>query len=263
MISIPYDKNYQVDISKVKRAINSNTIALIGSFPNFPHGVCDDIEALSELGVKYDIPVHVDGCLGGFLAAFYRYSNIQIPKYDFTLPGVTSISADLHKYGLCPKGISLLLYKNKEYRKFQYFIYPKWMGGVYPSPTMAGSRSPAFVAASWAILHFLGKNTYISQAKKIHEAINKIKKYCKDNFKEIEVIGNPSICVIAFTGSKCMYIFDEMNKKKWGLNIINNPQGFSFVITSANLPNIENGLFIKDLKESYDYVYYIDVGYVI
>jgi sphinganine-1-phosphate aldolase len=252
--TIPYDSNYQVDIRKVKRAINSNTVVIVGSFPNFPHGICDNIEALSEIALEYDIPLHVDACLGGFLTAFYRYSNINFPKFDFNLKGVASISADLHKYGLCPKGISVLFYKNKEYRKNQYFIYPKWMGGVYPSPSIAGSRSPAFVAAAYAILMYLGKNTYVNQAKKIYEAISKIKKFVKENCPEIQVIGNPCVCVIAFTGKKIMYLFDEMNRKKWALNIVCNPQGFSFVLTSANIKNVENGDFLKDLKDSYDYV---------
>jgi sphinganine-1-phosphate aldolase len=251
---IPYDANYQVDIRKVKNAINSNTVVIVGSFPNFPHGICDDIEALSEIALAHDIPLHVDACLGGFLVAFHRYSNINTPKFDFVLKGVASISADLHKYGLCPKGISILLYKNKEYRKHQYFIYPKWMGGVYPSPTICGSRTSAFVAASYSIMMYLGKLTYINQAKRINEAINKIKKFVKENCKEINVIGNPMVCVVAFTGKKIMYVFDEMNKKKWSLNIICNPQGFSFVITSANVENIDNGKFLNDLKESYDYV---------
>jgi sphinganine-1-phosphate aldolase len=253
-IKIPDNKSTrQVDLAKVKRAITKNTIAIVGSFPNFPHGICDDIEGLSNIAVSYGIPLHVDACLGGFLTAFHKAANIQTPKYDFILPGVTSLSADLHKFGLCPKGISMLLYRNRDYRKYQYMIYPKWMGGIYPSPTFCGSRSPAFVVAAYSILIYLGKKVYVNQAKGIHDAVVKIREYGKKNFSEIEVIGEPKICVISFTGRKAMFVYDEMAKRKWALNIISNPIGFSFVITMANLENV-NKTFIKDLQESYDYV---------
>jgi sphinganine-1-phosphate aldolase len=253
-IKIPINMSTrQVDLAKVKRAINKNTIALVGSFPNFPHGICDDIEGLSNIAVSYGIPLHVDACLGGLLTAFHKAANIQIPKYDFILPGVTSLSADLHKFGLCPKGISLLLYRNRDYRKHQYMIYPHWMGGIYPSPTFCGSRSPSFVVAAYSILIYLGKKVYINQAKSIHDAVVKIREYSKKNFKEIEIIGEPKVCVVAFQGPKIMHVYDEMAKKKWALNIISGPLGFSFVITMANLENV-NKYFIKDLQECYDYV---------
>jgi sphinganine-1-phosphate aldolase len=254
MVKIPLDKNYQVDIKKVRAAINKNTVGMVGSCPNFPHGVYDDIEALSDLGVKYKIPLHVDACLGGFLIAFYQMANISIPKFDFRLPGVTSISADMHKYGLCPKGSSVLMYSDRDYRKHQYFIYPHWMGGLYPSPGFEGSRSPALIIASYAVLVHLGKQKYFNQATRIHNAVLKIKNYVKENLQQLEVIGNPQICSVAVTGKISVAVFDKMGEKKWQLNMINNPLGFNFVITSANVENIENGSFLKDLKESYDYV---------
>jgi sphinganine-1-phosphate aldolase len=206
------------------------------------------------LAVRYNVPLHVDACLGGLLVAFYQSAHINIPKFDFRLPGVTSISADYHKYGLCPKGISILLYKDREYRKHQYFIYPHFMGGIYPSPGLEGSRSPAMAVASYAILIHLGKNTYINQAKKIHEAVKEIKKFIKENLKEIEIIGNPEICSVACKGPKAVLIHDKMEKKGWHINLINNPMGFSFVVTSANLANVVNKSFMKDLKDCYDSV---------
>lgn len=256
VVKIPLDKQtYQVDLKKVERAINSNTVCIVGSMPNFPHGVFDDIEGLSKLAVKYKVPLHVDACLGGFLVCFMKSANISIPKFDFNLPGVTSISADLHKYGLCPKGISLLLYSSKEYRKHQYYFYPHFMGGLYPTPSFEGSRTPAFIAAAYAVMVHVGKDAYINQAKVIHKAICEIKNYANKNFKDIRVIGDPQICGIAFTGPKVAYVYEEMVGKHWHLNLINNPMGFSFVVTSANLPNVPN--FIKDLHDSYNAVSYM------
>jgi sphinganine-1-phosphate aldolase len=257
IVKIPLDKvTYQVDLKKVERAINSNTVGLVGSCPNFPHGIYDDIEGLSKLGVKYGIPLHVDACLGGLLIAFYGSANINIPKFDFRLPGVTSISADLHKYGLCPKGSSLLLYSNREYRKHQYMIYPHFMGGLYPSPGMEGSRPAACVASSYAILIHMGRNRYVNQAKAIHEAVIKIKKFIKKECPELIVVGDPQICSVACIGPKALLMLDQMTAKGWHMNMLNSPPGVSFVITSANLDNIDNGTFTKDLKQSYDYVFY-------
>lgn len=256
LVVVPYEtQTFSVDIAKVKRAINKNTVALVGSFPNFPHGACDNIEALSQLAEKHKIGLHVDACLGGLLACFYSHSNanIKIPKFDFLLPGVTSISADLHKYGLAPKGVSFLLYKNKDIRKNQYFIYPRWMGGTYPSPSIAGSRSPALMVCAYAIMLKKGKNFYANQARQIHDSIQKIKDFSKKNFKNIKVIGDPQICVIAFSGEKSNIIYDLMSKKGWHLNLINNPIGFSIAITTANLSMV-NSRFCNDLKECYDHV---------
>jgi sphinganine-1-phosphate aldolase len=234
------------------KAISSNTVAIVGSAPNFPHGVMDDIEALSKIAVKYKVPLHVDACLGGFLIAFFQSANIPFPKFDFNLPGVTSISADLHKYGLCPKGISLLLYKNREYRKHQYYFYPHFMGGLYPTPSFEGSRSPAFSAAAYAVLLYIGKNAYINQAKRVHEAVVKIRRFAKENFTEMYIPGNPQICGVAFIGPKALYVHDQMSARHWHLNMINSPMGFSFVVTSANVDNVD--IFLQDLKECYDYV---------
>jgi sphinganine-1-phosphate aldolase len=188
------------------------------------------------------------------LACFYGSAYINIPKFDFRLPGVTSISADLHKYGLCTKGISYLLYSNREYRKHQYFIYPHFMGGLYPSPGLAGSRSPAFVVAAYAIICHVGKNRYVNQAKAINDAVRKYKNFIQKECPELKVIGDPQICSVAVTGPKSLFVHDQMTAKGWHMNMINNPSGFSFVITSANIENIENGVLFKDLKTAYDHV---------
>ena len=161
---------------------------------------------------KYKIPLHVDACLGGFLIAFYQAANVNFPKFDFRLPGVTSISADTHKYGLCPKGSSVLMYSDREYRKHQYFIYPHFMGGLYPSPGFEGSRSPVAAIAAYAIIIHLGKNRYVSQAKIISEAVKKIKTYIRKNLSELEVIGDPQICSVAITGKLSLAVYDKMNE---------------------------------------------------
>lgn len=131
---------YQVDIHRVSRLVNSNTILLVGSAPNFPHGIMDDISALSKLALKRRLPLHVDCCLGSFLVPFLEKAGFETEQFDFRLKGVTSISCDTHKYGFAPKGNSTVLYRTQELRTYQYFVSPDWSGGVYASPGIAGDR---------------------------------------------------------------------------------------------------------------------------
>ena len=251
LITIPIDNvTCQVNINKVKNAISKNTVCIVGSCPNFPHTIADDIEKLSDLAIKYKIPLHVDCCLGGFLIAFYNKANIKIPKFDFILPGVTSISADLHKYGLCPKGISLLLFSKREYRRYAYFIFPHFMGGTYITTAFDGSRTGCLIASAYAVLTSLGKNYYTNIAKRINEAVIKTREFIKKQCPKIKILGEPFICGIAITGDKIEYIYDFLQKKGWHTNYIMNPVGVSFVFTSANMENDKQ--LMSDIKEAYD-----------
>lgn len=139
------------------------------SAPNFPYGTMDDIAAVSKLGVRYDIPVHVDACLGGFLICFMRAAGYELPDFDFRLPGVTSISADTHKYGYAPKGTSVIMYRNKPMLHYQYTIMTDWLGGLYGSTTVSGSRAGGLIASCWATLMFHGMQGYVDATRKIIE----------------------------------------------------------------------------------------------
>ncbi|KAG8313334.1 Sphingosine-1-phosphate lyase 1 [Homalodisca vitripennis] len=123
---------------------------LVGSVPNFPYGTADNIEEITALGRKHNIPVHVDCCLGGFLTAFMPAAGFPVPNFDFALPGVVSLSVDPHKFGFTPKGASVVLYADKKYRHHQYTVTTDWPGGVYGSPTVNGSRSGGELMA-WTV----------------------------------------------------------------------------------------------------------------
>ena len=251
-IKIPLDKKtYQINLNLVEKNISKNTIMLVGSFPNFPHCLTDDIEKLSQLGLKYKIPLHVDCCLGGFLVAFYDRAGItDIPKFDFRLPGVTSISADLHKYGLCPKGISLLMFSKHEYRRNSFFIYPRWPGGVYITPGFEGSRTGALIAASFAILTSMGKEFYANNAKRLYDVVKKVKEFINNECNLIEVIGDPFICGVSFTGKYIPFFYDKLSEKGFAVNFLNSPSGIGFVFTSVNVDRAEE--YMKSIKEIND-----------
>jgi glutamate/tyrosine decarboxylase-like PLP-dependent enzyme len=148
VIRIPVDADFRADVAATRAAITTITIALIGSAPPFPHGIVDPIAELSELAREHGLGFHTDACLGGFILPWAEKLGYPVPPFDFRLPGVTSISADTHKYGYAAKGTSVVLYRGAELRHYQYFSVTDWPGGIYFSPTFAGSRPGALSATA-------------------------------------------------------------------------------------------------------------------
>lgn len=227
----------------MRRLINPNTVLLVGSAPNFPHGIVDEIPALSRLATTYKIPLHVDCCLGSFVIAFLKKAGFPSPYeeeggFDFRLPGVTSISVDTHKYGFAPKGNSVLLYRNRVYRSYQYFIYPDWSGGVYASPSVAGSRPGALIAGCWASLMSVGESGYIDSCSEIVGAANKLEAFIKEHpvlSQNLAVVGNPMVSVVAFhsenAGVDTYDIADELSSRGWHLNALQSPAAIHVAFT--------------------------------
>ncbi|KAK2861165.1 hypothetical protein FQN49_004480 [Arthroderma sp. PD_2] len=239
---------YLVDVSAVRRLINPNTVLLVGSAPNFPHGLVDDIPALSRLAVKYKIPLHVDCCLGSFVIAFLKRSGFPSPYdeqggFDFRLPGVTSISVDTHKYGFAPKGSSVVIYRNRSYRTYQYFVMPNWPGGVYASPSMAGSRPGALIAGCWTSMMAVGESGYIDSCHQIIGAARKFESAIRENgdlSSALEVVGEPMVSVVGFTSSTpevdIYDVADAMSAMGWHLNALQSPPAMhvAFTLPTAN-----------------------------
>ncbi|KAL2149653.1 hypothetical protein VTH82DRAFT_8305 [Thermothelomyces myriococcoides] len=228
--------SYQVDIKRVARLINSNTVLLVGSAPNFPHGIIDDISALSKLALKKRIPLHVDCCLGSFLVPFLDKAGFETVPFDFRLKGVTSISCDTHKYGFAPKGNSTVLYRTQALRAYQYFVDPSWSGGVYASPGMAGSRPGALIAACWASLVSVGEAGYLESCKQIVGTAKKLINHINTSpalSAELEILGNPLVSVVAFR-SRNLNIYDiadAMTARGWHLNALQNPPAIHVALT--------------------------------
>ena len=236
-----------MDVSAVRRLINSNTALLVGSAPNFPHGIIDDIPGLSELGVKYKIPLHVDCCLGSFLVAFLEKSGFERLFFDFRCPGVTSISCDTHKYGFAPKGSSTVLYRSAALRSYQYFVVPDWSGGVYASPSIAGSRPGALIAGCWASMMNVGEDGYTESCKAIVGTTRNIAREIHEH-PDLEVLGNPLVSVVAFTSSTLdIYdIADAMSGKGWHLNSLQSPPAIHVAVTLPIVRAWEQ--LVSDLK---------------
>jgi len=254
LVHIPVDpKTQQPNPADYKKAITKNTVLMVGSAPQFPHGIIDPIEKLSNIAKEHGIPFHVDSCLGGFLLPWLNRAGPQygVPVFDFRLPGVTSISVDTHKYGMTNKGSSVLLFRNEEYRRFMYFCITDWPGGVYASPAMAGSRPGGVIASAWASLIAIGKKGYTEAAIKIWETAQLIKKGVQE-IPDLELVGDSFSSVVAFASkSKNFDVFkvsDAMKRKGWNLNALQRPSAIHICITNASAGMGEE--FIKDLKES-------------
>ncbi|XP_031995187.1 sphingosine-1-phosphate lyase 1 isoform X2 [Hylobates moloch] len=252
IVRVPLTKMMEVDVRAMRRAISRNTAMLVCSTPQFPHGVIDPVPEVAKLAVKYKIPLHVDACLGGFLIVFMEKAGYPLEHpFDFRVKGVTSISADTHKYGYAPKGSSLVLYSDKKYRNYQFFVDTDWQGGIYASPTIAGSRPGGISAACWAALMHFGENGYVEATKQIIKTARFLKSEL-ENIKGIFVFGNPQLSVIAL-GSRDFDIYrlsNLMTAKGWNLNQLQFPPSIHFCITLLHARKRVAIQFLKDIRES-------------
>lgn len=258
---IPINLDNTINFNIVKSYINNNTILLACSAPSYAHGLIDDIQQFSNIAIQYNIPLHVDACLGGFLLPFVDNLNI---KYDFELLGVSSISADTHKYGYTPKGSSILLYRNEDYFKNQIYVQSSWNGGIYATPTIPGSRSGNNIVFTWAFLNFYGISHYRKSTYKIMNGVEYFKNKL-NNIEELEIIGDPILNVVGFKSDfiNIYSLNDELKKYGWELNELQNPASLHYCITLNNCEfNTINKLFqnicdsIKKIKSEN----YTDLG---
>ena len=255
MVHIPVSEpDFRVDPDAVAAHINDNTIALVGSAGNYPYGLIDPLDKLSDLALEHGLGFHVDGCLGGFILPWFEKLGRKLPLFDFRLPGVTSMSADTHKYGFALKGTSVVLYRNNNLRRYQYFNAPDWAGGMYASPTAAGSRSGGLTAATWASLLYMGEEGYLREAKAIKDVADAMIEGVK-GIPELSLIGDPTF-VISF-GSDDVDIFhvnDFMITKGWRFNALQLPPGMHFCVTMPQtfVPGVAEK-FTNDLREGVAY----------
>lgn len=247
---VPVDDQFKADVGAVKKAINKNTVVVVGSAPAFPHGIVDPIAEMSALALKRGIPFHTDACLGGFVLPFARKLGHPVPDFDFNLPGVTSISVDTHKYGYAAKGTSVILYRNQDIRHHQFFTVTNWPGGMYFSPTFAGSRPGGLSAACWASLVHTGESGYVEAAQKILAVADYMKKEIAQ-IPELRILGDP-LFVIAFASDTLdIYrVMEQMGDKGYSLNGLHRPACLHIAVTLRHTQDGVKERFIEDLKDA-------------
>jgi sphinganine-1-phosphate aldolase len=249
-VNVPIGADYAADVTAMRGAITKDTIALVASAPAYPHGVIDPVEDIAALALEHGIGLHVDACLGGFVLPFARELGYRVPPFDFRVPGVTSMSADTHKYGYAAKGTSVVLYAGEALLHHQYFVATDWPGGLYFSPTLSGSRPGALSAACWAALVHMGRAGYLQATREILDAASRIRSGIAA-IGGLRVLGEP-LWVIAFAadGFDIYRVLDAMAQRNWSLNGLHRPACLHLCVT---LRHTEPGVverFLSDLAES-------------
>jgi sphinganine-1-phosphate aldolase len=193
---IPVGSDYLADIQLMAKAITENTAMIVGSAPSFPYGTIDPLKELSDIALENKLWFHVDACVGGMILPFLKRLGQNIPAYDFELPGVSSISVDLHKYGFTPKGSSVIMYRNEKLRKHQIYVNAEWPGYPMSNAGMQATKSAGPLAGSWAIMNYLGYKGYTALASKTLDAYKKI----TSGIEKIgyKITGKPDATIFAF-----------------------------------------------------------------
>jgi glutamate/tyrosine decarboxylase-like PLP-dependent enzyme len=248
IVMTPVDRDFRADVQAMREAITSNTVVLGGTAVTYPHGMIDPIDEIGALAQKKNLWVHVDGCLGGYILPFLEKLGNPIPPYDFRIPGVKSLSVDIHKYGYVSKGVSTVLYRNKELRQYQFYIYTDWPGGVYATPALSGARPGGAIASAWAILHYLGEEGFLRLCKSAREATLRLIEGIQ-RIPGLFVLGIPPASVLAF-GSRDLDIYRvgaKMKERKWHMDAQHMPASLHMTISPAHEKIV--GPFLHDLRE--------------
>lgn len=252
---VPLLKDMTPDLKKLRRMINRNTVMILASAPEYPHGTIDPIEKMSEIALKKKIPLHVDACVGGFILPFMEMNGEAIPKWDYRVPGVTSISADIHKYGYAAKGASTITYRNLDYLRYQMFVYENWPGGVFASSALLGTRPGGAYAAAWSVLQYFGKTGYRKLAADTLAAVNQLKQGI-EAIPELEVMGSPQGPLFSFRSTSAelgIYaVGDRMDARGWQVNRNQFPEGLHAMVTAQHLQVVDQ--YLEDLRASVEEV---------
>ena len=230
----------KVDLDFVRSHITAETAVIIGSAGNYGYGTIDPIEELSAIALEYGVGLHVDGCLGGWILPWgEELGYADIPVFDFRLPGVTSISADTHKYGYGLKGTSVLSWRDGTMRRHGYFMQPDWKGGAYASPGLAGSRSGGLIAATWSAMVNLGKSGYRERARQIFETSFAMQDIVRSH-PELRIMGKPTFC-FAFTSDEfnIYHVNDALMQRGWRMNGLQLPDALHMAVTG---PQLQSGV---------------------
>jgi len=250
LVQVPLGDDFRADVVAARDLLTDRTALVVGSAPNYPFGVVDPIPELAALAAERGISFHTDACLGGFLLPFWERLGEPVPPFDFRVPGVTTLSADVHKYGYCTKGASVILHRDESHlKKHQLFIYDRWPGGLYASFAMAGARPAAPIAAAWAILRFLGEDGYLVLARRVLDTTRKLREGI-DAIPGLHVWGQPAMSVFSFgsTEHDIMAIGDVMDDRGWHLDRQHGPDALHLMVSPEHDQVAD--AFLADLRDA-------------
>ena len=248
---VPLLDDMTPDVKKLEKLINRNTVMILGSAPEYPHGTIDPIETMGAIAERHQIPLHVDACVGGFILPFMEMNGEDLPLWDYRVSGVTSISADIHKYGYAAKGASTITYRSLDYLKYQMFVHQDWPGGVFASSALLGTRPGGAYAAAWATLQYFGKEGYQALASDTLKAVNQLKAgVCA--IAELTLIGNSQGPLFAYQSTdpevNIFAVGDQMDAKGWQVNRNQYPSGLHAMVTAQHLKVVDQ--YLADLADA-------------
>jgi glutamate/tyrosine decarboxylase-like PLP-dependent enzyme len=245
----------RVDVDDMRRLINRNTVLLLASAPQYPHGVLDPIEAIGALAERQGLPLHVDACIGGFMLPWVERLGYPMRPFDFRVPGVTSMSADLHKYGLAAKGASTIVYRDMSYLRHQFFVATEFPGGIYASPSALGTRPGGTIAAAWAALMSLGEEGYLRHTRLAMEATEKLRAGVAA-IEGLAVHGKPAGTIFAYKSTDARVdlfaVADQLAARGWHVDRQHRPPTIHLTVTSQHLAHADE--YLADLRASVEHV---------
>ncbi|NIB39893.1 aspartate aminotransferase family protein [Pseudomaricurvus alkylphenolicus] len=252
VVTVPQLADLSADVEGLAKAIGPNTIGIVGSAPNWPYGTVDPIEAFGQLALKHDLWLHVDACVGGYILPFFRELGVQVPAYDFSVEGVNSISADLHKYGYAPKPCSSVLWRSQREQGYHYMPITEWACGLYLSQGFVGSRTLGPVAGIWALMHYWGKQGYLDNARRILHVKNAIIDQCQRIEGLTTWPTDGPLLMIAADGFNIELVVGGMEERGWRLLGVNNPPAIHLTLDVMEEDYLQK--FLVDLKEVVDQI---------
>ncbi|MCU0731300.1 MAG: aminotransferase class V-fold PLP-dependent enzyme [Hyphomonas sp.] len=244
-VPLKTDGSFEADPAAMAAAMDTATIMMVGSAPNFPHGIIDPIAALGEVAAAKGVWLHVDACVGGYFAPFARMNGVPVPDFDFAVPAVHSISADLHKYGYCAKGASTVLFRSEALYKHMPFSMRDWSGSPMKTPTLAGTRPGGAISAAWAVMNVLGVAGYREKQGLVCATRERIEAGVKA--LGFEVLGRPLLGLIAFRHpeAETMTLYAAMRARGWFTSFTAEPQSLHLMLSPKHAEVAED--YLRDL----------------
>ncbi len=252
VIRVPVDADFRADVGAMAAACGPDTVMLVGSAPAYPHGVVDPIPQLGEVAAPRGLWLHVDACVGGFIAPFAKSLGAAIPDFDFAVPGVTSISADLHKYGYTAKGASTVLYRDEAAFSYQKYEFSNWPRGLYSTQTLVGTRAGGAIAAAWAVMNYLGHEGYCDRTSRVLAVRARLEEGARK--LGLEVWGRPQLSILSY-GSRKFDIFavaEHMTERGWFVGRLVDPPGIHLMLNLTHEPAVD--AYLADLAWAVDVV---------
>lgn len=235
IVRVPVAADLRADVAAMGAAIGPRTLMIVGSAPCFPYGLVDPIEALSDLAQERGVWLHVDACVGGYFAPFAKMNGVDVPAFDFAVPGVRSISADLHKYGYVAKGASTIFHRSEAQWQHQVFTFDQWPAGGMSTPTLAGTRPGGAIASAWAVLNYLGVEGYREKARIVCETRAKLMRAITAMDGMI-VHGDPRLGLFSYGSTKHdpFAIWGGMMRRGWFSGLTTEPRGIHQMLSPAH-----------------------------